>query len=526
VTLSVLIAIPVLVGIFVVTDRQGERVLRTAAFGSLVTLGLAVNLMRDFQVSTSLQVYVDEVWISQLGIHWALGVDGVSIFMVVLAALAWTVAMFFAAHSFADRIDRPRTFVMLMAVAQSATIGAFVAQDLMLFVLFFDLLLIPFYLLIGMFGEGDRRAATTKFMIYTLAGSLLMFAAAIGLGVAAQDSTGTLSFAFQDLYKAQISADTQRWIFGGFALALLIKMPAVPLHGWMRDTYRATPLPVLIVLSAVVAKLGAYGFIRVVLPLLPEAVVEHQTTFLVISLVAIVYGSVMAFSQDNVRLIVGYSSIAQMGFIGLGIWSLDEKGLEGAILQMVNHGLVVIPLFVIVALLRERAGGSESLDDMGGIARGAPLLATLFLVVALATLAMPGSPNFVGELYILFGAFDGVLVYGLVASLGVALAAVYMIRFFQRSMHNREGTGVVAREVGAADVGLLLPAVLVLLTLAVYPQWMVGRVEPIVEPQLSRVVVVEREADQTAEAEATEEPAGGKRGAGGGEDETDKEQAK
>ncbi len=485
--LSLLIALPVAGAIFAATDRDDDRVLRNGAWATLVPLGLLWPLLREFSTSADVQQYVDEVWISQLGIHWSLGVDGLNIFLVCLTVLAWTVAMFAAAYRYGASIPRPRMFVMLMGVAQAATLGAFVAQDLMLFLLFFDLLLIPFYLLIGMFGEGERRAATTKFMIYTLAGSLLMFAAAIALGVAAENDTGKLSFAFADLLKAEIGEGTERWIFGGFALALLIKMPAVPLHGWMRDTYRAAPLPVLLVLSAAVAKLGAYGFIRVVLPLLPEAVAEHQTTFLVISVVSIVYGSVMAFSQSNVRLIVGYSSIAQLGFVGLGIWAFDAKGIEGSILQMVNHGLVVIPLFLIVGMLRERAGGSESIDDMGGIAKGAPVLAALFLVVALATLAMPGSPNFVGELYILFGAFDGAFVWGAVATLGVLLASVYMIRFFQRSMHNREGAGVIAREIGAAEVGLLLPAVLVLLALAVYPQWMVTKVEPIAEPSLARV---------------------------------------
>ncbi len=510
-SLTILILLPVVLTALFAATAKRDKVLITGAFASLVPVGWTIALLRNFSTTSDLQQYVDETWISQLGIHYSLGIDGLNIFLVALSVLAWAVAMFAASHSYADEIENPRMFVMLMALAETATIGAFVAQDLILFVLFFDLLLIPFYLLIGMYGHQsaacDRRAATTKFMIYTLAGSLLMFAAAIGLGVAAQHDTGVLSFAYSDLLRATISDDAQRWIFGGFALALLIKMPAWPLHGWMRDTYRATPLPVLIVLSAVVAKLGAYGFIRIVLPLLPNAVSEHQTTFLVISLVSIIYGSLMAFSQTNVRLIVGYSSIAQLGFIGLGIWSLDEKGVQGAILQMVNHGLVVIPLFLIVGMLRARSGGSESLDRMGGIAKGAPLLASVFLIVALATLAMPGTPNFVGELYILFGALDGALVYGLIAGLGVALAAVYMIRFFQRSMHNREGEVVVARDIGAAELGLLLPAVLILLALAVYPQTLVEKVEPMAAPAISRAIYAEGDGAKARQLDVREKKA-------------------
>lgn len=528
--LTVLIFLPLALGIFAVTDRKADRVLVTGAAASLVPVGWMIAILRNYDLGSSIQQYVNEMWIPQLGIHYALGIDGLSVFLVALTVLAWAVAMFAAAFLYADQIDNPRMFVMLMAVAQVGTLGAFLAQDLALFVLFFDLLLIPFYLLIGMFGQqstaGGRRAATTKFMIYTLAGSLLMFAAAIGLGVAAQHSTGTLSFAFDDLLKAQLSDQTQRWIFGGFALALLIKMPAVPLHGWMRDTYRAAPLPVIIVLSAVVAKLGAYGFIRIVLPMLPNAVSEHQTMFLVLSLVSIVYGSVMAFTQSNVRLIVGYSSIAQLGFIGLGIWTLNDKGVEGAILQMINHGLVVIPLFLIVGMLRERAAGSESLNDMGGIAKGAPLLATMFLIVSLATLAMPGSANFVGELYILFGALDGAFVYGLVAGLGVVLAAVYMIRFFQRSMHHREGAGVTAREIGAAEFGVLLPAVLIVLALAVYPQFVVEKIAPIAGLSVARAQFAQ--GDQPAgELEAREKASKDDTKKGAGDDaKDDKNKAK
>lgn len=497
--LTILLILPLVLGIFAATAPRAQ-VLATGAFATLVPVGWTISLLRGFETTDQMQQYVDETWISQLGIHFALGVDGLNIFLIALTVLAWSVAMFAAARR---EIDNPRLFVMLMALAQTGTLGAFMAQDLALFVLFFDLLLVPFYFLIGMWGSGDRRAATTKFMIYTLAGSLLMFAAAIALGVAAEHDTGQLSFAFADLLQADISDDAQRWIFGGFALALLIKMPAVPLHGWMPDTYRSAPLPVLIVLSAVVAKLGAYGFLRVVLPLMPNAVSEHQTTFLVLALIAIAYGSVMAFSQDQVRLIVGYSSIAQLGFIGLGIWSLDERGVEGAILQMVNHGLVVIPLFLIIGLLAERAGGSESLDRMGGIAKGAPVLATLFLVVSLATLAMPGTPNFVGELYILFGALDGAFVYGVIASVGVVLAAVYMIRFYQRAVHGREGEGVESREISLADAGILLPAILVLIALAVYPQFMAEKTAPIAEPTLARAQIAEGDAEVTASEQAT-----------------------
>src|SRR5581483_9968547 len=264
--------------------------------------------------------------------------------------------------------------------------------------------------LIGSWGrdpEGSTRVrATTKLVIYTLVGSLLMLAGAVATGVlAAQQNGGHLDFAFTALQHAPLSLGSQEWIFLLFAAAFLVKMPAFPLHGWMPDGYRAMPVEVLMVFSGVLSKVGAYGFLAIVLTLFPRASVHFQTLMLLIGLVSIIYGSMQAFTQTDVRLIAGYSSVAQLGFITLGIFALNSKGAQGALLQMVNHAIVVAPLLFISALLARRTGGSEDIRDMGGIAFRAPVFATIFLVVALATLAMPGSANFVGEFLILLGVF-------------------------------------------------------------------------------------------------------------------------
>ncbi|MGV1050081.1 MAG: complex I subunit 4 family protein, partial [Solirubrobacterales bacterium] len=257
-------------------------------------------------------------------------------------------------------------------------------------------------------------------------------------------------------------------------------------HGWMPDAYRAAPLPVLVVFSGVLAKVGAYGFLRIVLPLFPDATVEFQEAILVIALASILYGSVMAFTQTNVRLIAGYSSVAQLGFITAGIFALRADGSDGAILQMVNHGLVVGPTFIIVAILLERTG-SEDIRRMGGMALRAPVLAALFLIVVLGTLAMPGSANFIGEFYILNGLFQAKIVFALIAVSGVAMSAYYALRLYQGTMHNRKPEGLLSREIGPRDAVVLAPLVLCIVALAFYPQLILHRTAPTVQQTVAAV---------------------------------------
>jgi NADH-quinone oxidoreductase subunit M len=383
-------------------------------------------------------------------------------------------------------LERPRLFFFHLALAETAVLGAFCAQDLALFVVFFDLMLVPFYFLIGGWGRGERVRATTKFVIYTLVGSLLMLAGAVALGVLSTPDGGSISFSLAELGQRTLPEGTQQWIFLLFAAAFLVKAPLFPLHGWVPDTYRATPLPVLALLSGVLSKVGVYGFLRIVLPILPDASRHFQELLIVLAVFSILYGSVLAFSQDDARLVVAYSSIAQLGFIVLGIFSLDDKGAQGAVMQMVNHGLVVVPLFLIIGVLAARARGSELLSDMGGIAFRAPVLAAVFLVVAFATLAMPGSPNFVGELLILFGTFDSKLVLGLVASVGVTLAAVYMIRLYQQTMHYRGRPAVEPRDIGPLDLGAIAPVVAVVVALGVYPQFVLARTDKATTAKIQR----------------------------------------
>jgi NADH-quinone oxidoreductase subunit M len=443
---------------------------------TLVPLGYAIVLVFDFRAGTGLQYLTNEPWIDALGISYKLAIDGLNLWLILLTALLFFAAGLWTAFR---PMPRPRLYAFHFALLETAVLGALMAQDLALFVAFFDLMLVPVYFLAGQWGGPDRVAATIKLVIYTLLGSLLMLAGAVALAVLSRTG-GPLTFDLQEIPAGALATGTQGWIFAGFALAFLIKMPLFPLQGWMPDGYRQMPLPVLVVFSGVVSKVAAYGFLKIVLPLLPDAVDTFRMALLLLALVSILYGSAQAFTQTETRLIVGYSSMAQLGFIVLGIFALDEsaQGGQGALLHMINHGLVVAPVLFIIALLAERAGGSEDVRDMGGIAFRAPVLATLFLIAALATLAIPGSPNFVGEFLILIGLFQTELVIAIIASAGVALAAVYGLRIFIRAMHNRKGPAVASREIDLRAGLVVAPLVACILALGIYPQQALRHSEP------------------------------------------------
>jgi NADH-quinone oxidoreductase subunit M len=476
--LSILIFWPLLLALVGALAPRGVSSL-IALLGSLVPLGYAIILLTDFDYGSGrLQYVTDDKWIPDLGIRYSLGVDGLNLWLVALTALLFAASTLWVVLR---PVERPKLFAVHFGIAEAAVLGAFVAQDLALFVLFFDLMLVPFYFLVGQWGGPERIRAAVKMFIYTLVGSLLMLAGAVAVAVLAGTDGPNFSLAF--LRENLLSPGTQKLLFVTFGLAFLIKMPAFPFHGWMPDAYRNMPLPVLAVFSGVVSKVAAYGLLRIVLPIFPAAADDWQVIMLILAVLSILYGSVQAFTQTNLRLILGFSSIAQLGFIVLGIFAFDSeaRGAQGALLQAINHGLVVAPLFLIIVLLASRSGGSEDIRDMGGIASRAPVLAALFMIVTLATLAMPGSANFVGEFLILLGVFNSKIAIAFIASIGVILASVYALRMYIRSMHNRAGPAVHSVELSVRDALVLVPLVLAIIAFAVYPQQAIKAGEPAVK---------------------------------------------
>ena len=447
-----------------------------ALAGPVVTLVLAIVVAARFDPSGGIQHTVDESWIPALGVRYQLGIDGISLFLVLLTAILWAAATIWSAGS---PPERARNYFLMFGLAETAVLGAFLAQDLILFVLFFDLMLIPFYFLFGSWGiehpgrpEEDEgpikpQPAVIKMIVYTLVGSLLMLVGAIATGILTANG-GPIDFNIQHLAAHPLGSGSQYWIFWFFAAAFLVKMPAFPLHGWMPDAYRVAPLPALALFSGVLSKVGAYGFLRVVLPVFPAATTHFQEVILIVAVASILYGSVMAFTQNSARLIAGYSSVAQLGFITLGIFSLRADGADGAVLQMVNHGLVIAPLLLIVFLLGARAN-TDDITRMGGLAMRAPVLAALFLIVTMALLAIPGSSNFIGEFYILNGIFKEKIVFAFLAAAGIVMAAYYALRLYQHAMHNRKPEGISSREVSLGEGAVVGALVACIVAIALYP---------------------------------------------------------
>ena len=482
-TLSILIWVPLALSLLAAL-LPARLAGRAAVVWSLITVGLAISFVARFKTGTGgLQFVTDKVWISALGIHYKLGLDGLNVALVLTTTIIFAAALLWAAtHEW----DRPRVFFFHFGLAESAVLGAFCAQDLALFVVFFDLMLIPFYFLAGIWGGPDRVRATTRLVIYTLVGSFFMLVAAIATGVLASSEHGTpLTFVISSLRGLPLSHTTQTWVFLCFAVAFLVKMPLIPFHGWLPDGYKAMPIPAVAVFSAILSKVAAYGFLRVVLPLFPYASAHFQTLMLIIALVSILWATLVAMTTPDARLVVAYSSVAQLGFIILGVFSLRPQGDQGALLQMVNHALVTAPLFFIVAALAARAGGSEKLTDMGGIAFRAPVLASLFLITTFVWLAMPGSSNFVGEFMILLGVFNAKMPIALLASIGVVGAAAYALRAFITSMHNRTGPRIRSFDISPRDALPVVGLLAVIIVLAFYPQFGLKRSEPTVRATLA-----------------------------------------
>jgi NADH-quinone oxidoreductase subunit M len=459
------------------------------------TAALTAYVVIDFERGENSLQLVDHLdWVERVGLAWNVGVDGLSLWLLALTAGLFLLGIIAACWRLPER---GRAFLGLLLMAEAGLLGLFAAGDLVLFYVFWETMLIPFYFLIGMWGNEDRRDAITRFVIYTMAGSLLMLVAILATAFTAREITGQFTFNIQDL-EGVVFTDTQSmWLFLGFALAFAIKLPLFPFHGWLPRAYAAGPILVTALLAAVMSKAGAYGFMRVGVPLFPEGADMFAVPIGILAVAGIVYGSLLAWRAQTMRMLVAYSSVAHLGFIALGIIAFDLQASQGALLQMVNHGIVVAAAFAIVGIVN-RAAPRDRLDDIGGLAFGAPRLAAIFLIVAMASLAIPGSNSFAGEFLLLTGVFRQHAWLAVLATLGIIYAAVYMLRLYQSSMNGpaRGGRGADT-ELRAWDYVFLLPLVAVMLVIALWPRGIVDATTGTLERTISPAqVAADRPADE------------------------------
>jgi NADH-quinone oxidoreductase subunit M len=428
-----------------------------ALLAALGEVGLWIESLRRFEFHKGgLQLDQQTSWFSDLHVSYHVGLYGFSLWLVGLTAVVMASTI---AYAFWAGRSGARAYFGLMLLLTGAIVGVFAAQDLLLFYVFWEGMLIPLYVLIGVWGGAGRLGATIKFVIYTMAGSLLMLAAVIVLGL----SQGTF-----DLTATWQSASN--WLFLGFVAAFAVKAPLFPLHGWLPDAYRESSPEVAAVLSGVVSKAAIYGFIRIGITKFPEPTKDFRTLLLVAAAVGLVYGSLIAFREPDVRGVIAYSSLAQLGLITLGVFAVNDLGLNGAVLQMVNHGLISAALFLLAGTIERRAATGE-LARLGGFARGRPALATVLMATGIIALAVPGSSAFAGEFEILAGVFTRGWGYAVVGAVAIVLAAMYMLRLISAVLHEGRGPAAVdeALDLRPAELGVVVPLLACLLALSAWP---------------------------------------------------------
>jgi NADH-quinone oxidoreductase subunit M len=486
--LTILIALPILGGIAsVLLGRMGRGVVfATGLIFSLIELVIAAMLFGRYDIALAgMQFAVKVPWISQLGISYHVGADGISAVLILLTALMTPLAI---AASWASIKEGMRGFIFCMLLLESAIVGAFCAMDLFLFYLFWEAMLIPLYLLIGIWGSANRIYAAVKFFLFTMAGSLLMLVAIISLALLHYKTTGVASFDLFDLKQIGIPLGTQRLFMWAFFLAFAVKVPLFPLHTWLPDAHVEAPTAGSVILAALTLKVGAYGFIRFLFPLFPEAVMSGIGVVSVLAMIGVVYGALAAMAQPDLKKLVAYSSISHLAMVIVGFYAFNREALAGATLQMVNHGLATGALFIMVGSIYERTH-TRKLADLGGLWNIVPKLSGYLLFFALASLGLPGLASFVGEVLIIVGSWKANHLWAFVVGIGVLLSAVYLLVMVKRVVFSKRGVASTEdlKDLGIREKLVLGVLAILIIFLGFYPQPILVRIEKPLNELLSEM---------------------------------------
>lgn len=486
--LTWLVLLPVLgaVAVALVPASRKEIHLPLGVASSMATLALAGYLFWAFEPVAGFQFVEYTSWYASWGIGWYLGVDGISLPMVLLTAVLVPIAL----GASTSITTKTKGFVVLVLFLQAGMIGSFLALDLFLFFIFFEAVLIPMYFIIGLWGGERRVYAASKFFIYTAFGSALMLAGIIAMAFM-QEATGNPSLSILDLMELDLSLGTERWLFAMFALAFAIKVPLFPLHTWLPDAHTEAPTAGSVLLAGVMLKLGTYGLIRFNLSLFPQASVDAVWIMGILAVIGIVYGAIVAIVQPDLKRLVAYSSVSHLGFIVLGTFALTSGSLQGAVIQNFNHGLTTGALFLLVGMIYERRH-TKQISELEGLQKVMPLLAGSFLFMAFASIGLPGLNGFVGEFLILVGSYVTLPPLAILAATGVVLAAIYLLWAYQRvftGIPQREENKVLTDLTGR-EMALLAPLVVGVIVVGLFPSVLLDKITPSTEATLSHIETV------------------------------------
>jgi len=469
-----------------VPAKQHSTIKGTALIFSFITMLFSFWIYSRFDpVAIGMQFEVNMPWIQSLGIDYHLGIDGISLLLIVLTTVLTVLCVIAAWRSVTEGV---KGFFISMLLLATGMIGVFVSLDLFLFYVFWEVMLVPMYFLIGVWGGPRRVYAAIKFVLFTMFGSLLMLVALLYVYFEYQAFAGEYTFDLLKIMNMPLGYHPQLWLFGAFALAFAIKVPLWPFHTWLPDAHVQAPTVGSVILAGVLLKMGTYGFLRICMPLFPEATIAYMPYICILAIIAIIYGALVSMVQRDVKSLVAFSSVSHMGFVMLGMFALNLQGVEGAVIQMVNHGVSTGALFLIVGMIYERRH-TRMIEDFGGLAKVMPVFAAFFMIVTLSSIGLPFTNGFVGEFLILLGAFKANVWYGVTAATGVILAACYMLWMYQRVIYGKvtKPENQKLKDLSARERLVLIPLVVLIFWIGVYPSPFLTRIEPAAKQVLSHI---------------------------------------